>query len=69
MSSRPAHPDPGKGFAWGIFPQSVPSLLKDLPIFLAAFSIFYAFLAMARYWFAPVSSQTEIDLRPGALLE
>src|SRR5208337_516650 len=43
------------------------SLLKDLPIFLATFSVFYAFLAVTRYWLTPVSSQTEIDLRPGAL--
>jgi NitT/TauT family transport system permease protein len=69
MMSRSAHRDPAKTLAWGIFPQSVPSLLRDLPIFLAAFSVFYAFLAMARHWFAPASSQTEIELRPGALLE
>jgi len=69
MKSRPAHRDPAKALAWGIFPQSVPSLLRDLPIFLAAFSVFYAFLVMARHWFAPASSQTEIELRPGALLE
>jgi NitT/TauT family transport system permease protein len=69
MMSRPAHRNPAKTLAWGIFPQSVPSLLRDLPIFLAAFSVFYAFLAMARHWFAPAGSQTEIELRPGALLE
>ena len=69
MKSRPAHRDPAKALAWGVFPQSVPSLLRDLPIFLAAFSVFYAFLVMARHWFAPASSQTEIELRPGALLE
>jgi NitT/TauT family transport system permease protein len=38
-----------------------------LPILLAVFSVFYAFLAMTRYWLTPVSSQTEIDLRLGAL--
>jgi NitT/TauT family transport system permease protein len=69
MKSRPVHSDPAKALSWGILAQSAPSLLKDLPILLAAFSVFYAFLATARYWFAPVSSQTEIDLRPGALLE
>ncbi|HXA76552.1 MAG TPA: ABC transporter permease subunit [Candidatus Acidoferrales bacterium] len=69
MKRPPAHRDPAKALAWGIFPPSIPSLLRDLPIFLAAFSVFYAFLAMARHWFAPASSQTEIDLRPGALLE
>jgi NitT/TauT family transport system permease protein len=42
-------------------------MLKELPIFLAAFSIFYAFLAMARYWLTPLSSQAEISLSPAAL--
>ncbi|HXA56156.1 MAG TPA: ABC transporter permease subunit [Candidatus Acidoferrum sp.] len=52
---------------WGLFPQFDASLLKDLPIFLAAFSVFYALIAMARYWFAPFNSQVEISLRPAAL--
>jgi NitT/TauT family transport system permease protein len=52
---------------WGIFPEAAPSLLKDLPIFLATFSVLFAFLAVTRYWLTPVSSQTHIDLRPGAL--
>jgi NitT/TauT family transport system permease protein len=69
MRSRHPQRDPAGARLWGSFPQNVPSLLKDLPIFLAAFSVFYAFLATARYWFTPVSSQTQIDLRPGALLE
>lgn len=67
------HSDPTKGRAWGIIPHSVPSLLpalfKDAPIFLAAFSVFYAFLAVARYWLTPLNSQTVIDLRPSALPE
>jgi NitT/TauT family transport system permease protein len=69
MRSRPAHCDPAKALPWGNFPQHIPSLFRDLPIFLAAFSVFYAFLAMARHWFAPAGSQTVIDLRPGALFE
>src|SRR3984893_12842343 len=67
MTPPTAQRDPAKTLAWGIFPQGTPSLLKDLPIFLAAFSVFYAFLAVTRYWLTPVSSQTQIDLRPGAL--
>jgi NitT/TauT family transport system permease protein len=69
MKSRPAHRDPARALTWGNFPQNIPSLFRDLPIFLAAFSVFYAFLAMARHWFAPVSSQPEISLRPDALFE
>jgi NitT/TauT family transport system permease protein len=69
MSSprQPQQAPPAKALAWGFFPHSGPSLLKDLPIFLAAFSVFYAFLAVARYWFTPVTAQAEIDLRPSAL--
>ena len=66
---RPARFDPAKTLAWGAFPYGVPSLLKDLPILLAAFSVFYAFLAVARYWLTPVSAQAAIDLRPSALPE
>ena len=64
---QPVQPEPTKALLWGIFPPSAPSLLKDFPIFLAAFSVFYAFLAVARYWLTPVTVQAEIDLRPGAL--
>jgi len=67
MKSRPAQSDPAKALSWGMLAQGAPSLLKDLPILLAVFSVFYAFLAMTRYWLTPVSSHTEIDLRPGAL--
>jgi NitT/TauT family transport system permease protein len=56
-----------KPLAWGIFPSSIPSALKDLPIFLAAFSVFYAFLAVARYWFTPFTAEAQISLRPSAL--
>lgn len=66
MKHRP-QPQPGKALVWGIFPHHAPSLLRDLPIFLAAFSVFYAFLAVARYWLTPVTVQAEIDLRPAAL--
>jgi NitT/TauT family transport system permease protein len=67
MTPTPAQRNPAKVLAWGNFPQRAPSLLKDLPIFLAAFSVFYAFLAVTRYWLSPVSSQIQIDVRPSAL--
>jgi NitT/TauT family transport system permease protein len=69
MRPPPAHGDPARTLAWGNFPLNIPSLFRDLPIFLAAFSVFYALLAMARHWFAPVSPQAEINLRPSALFE
>jgi NitT/TauT family transport system permease protein len=64
---RPAQHESTRALIWGFFPLAVPSFLKDLPIFLAAFSVFYAFIAIARYWLTPFSSQVEISLRPGAL--
>ena len=64
---RPVQLESAKALVWGFFPHEAPSMLKELPIFLAAFSIFYAFLAMARYWLTPLSSQAEISLSPGAL--
>ena len=56
-----------KTLVWGFVPPGAPSFLRDVPIFLAAFSFFYVFLAVARYWFTPINPQSEIDLRPGAL--
>ena len=60
---------PEKILTWGTFPHFSPSILKDLPIFLAAFSIFYAFIAVAHYWLTPFSPQANIDLRPRVLPE
>src|SRR5450631_614424 len=53
--------------AWGTFPASVPSLLRDLPILFAAFALFYAVLSMTHYWLTPVGAPTVIDLSPRAL--
>ena len=67
MRSRPVRSEPAKALVWGIFPEGASSLLKDLLVFLATFSVFFAFLAVTRYWLTPVGSRTEIDLRPRAL--
>jgi NitT/TauT family transport system permease protein len=64
---RPTQPGTTKTFVWGLFPLETPSLVRDLPIFLAAFSIFYAFVSTTRDWLTPISPHTEIDLRFGAL--
>jgi NitT/TauT family transport system permease protein len=53
--------------AWGTFPASVPSLLRDLPILFVAFALFYAVLSMTHYWLTPVGAPTVIDLSPRAL--
>jgi NitT/TauT family transport system permease protein len=53
--------------AWGTFPANVPSLLRDLPILLAAFALFYAVLSMTHYWMTPVSEGTVINLSPSTL--
>ncbi len=66
---RPAQRARERTLTWGIFPHFSPSILKDIPIFLAAFSLFYAFLAVSHYWFTPFSPQANIDLRPSVLPE
>jgi NitT/TauT family transport system permease protein len=53
--------------AWGTFPANVPSLLRDLPILVAAFALFYAVLSMTHYWMTPAGAPTVINLSPSAL--
>jgi len=52
---------------WGVFPAGTSSLLRDLPILLAGFALFYGLLTFARYGVGPVNTQAEIRLYPGAL--
>jgi NitT/TauT family transport system permease protein len=49
------------------FRDSVGSLLRDLPIVVAALALFYGLLALAGYWAGPVNTQPEIHLTPAAL--
>ena len=53
--------------AWGTIPSTVPSLLRDLPILLAALALFYAVLSMTHYWMTPAGVPMEIHLEPSAL--
>jgi NitT/TauT family transport system permease protein len=50
-----------------VFPAAVPSLLRDLPILLAGFALFYGLLSFAHYGVGPVNTQAEIQLHPAAL--
>ncbi len=52
---------------WGTIPSNVPSLLRDLPILLAALAFFYAILSMTHYWMTPAGAPMEIHLEPSAL--
>ena len=52
---------------WGTIPANGPSLLRDLPILLAALALFYAVLSMTRYWNSPAGAPMEIHLEPSAL--
>src|SRR6201996_1991511 len=52
---------------FGTIPVSVPSVVRDLPVILAAFALFYALLSLASYWATPISVETQIDLSPTAL--
>jgi len=64
---RPSQSASTAGPLWNALPASVPSLLRDLPIVLAALALFYALLAMTHTWMGPVSEQAQIQLRPSAL--
>ena len=52
---------------WGIASSGIPSLLRDAPIIIAGFAVFYALLLLARHSLAPVTSHAEINLSPAAL--
>jgi len=52
---------------WEGLSTSVSSLARDLPILVAGLAMFYALLALARYWAGPMNAQATIDLRPSAL--
>jgi len=52
---------------WEGLPASASSLARDLPILIAGLAMFYALLALARYWAGPVNAQASIDLHPSAL--
>jgi len=52
---------------WGVFPAGAGSLLRDLPILIAGFALFYGLLVFAHYGIGPVNTQAEIQLHPGAL--
>ena len=55
------------GMQWEGLSTSVSSLARDLPILIAGLAMFYALLALARYWAGPVNAQASIDLHPSAL--
>jgi NitT/TauT family transport system permease protein len=63
----PTEQQPSSVLARARFPIALPSLIRDLPILLAAFALFYALLTVTHYWIAPVSVRTEIQLAPSAL--
>jgi NitT/TauT family transport system permease protein len=53
--------------SWGRHPLPAPSFLRELPVVLGGLALFYALLALAHRWMAPVTQQTQISLAPGAL--
>ncbi|HEY4838202.1 MAG TPA: ABC transporter permease subunit [Candidatus Acidoferrales bacterium] len=63
----PTEQQPSAVIARARFPIALPSLIRDLPILLAAFALFYALLTVTHYWVAPVSEHTEIHLSTSAL--
>jgi NitT/TauT family transport system permease protein len=63
----PTEQRPSVVLARAKFPIALPSLIRDLPILLAAFALFYALLSITHYWIAPVSVRSEIQLSTSAL--
>jgi NitT/TauT family transport system permease protein len=63
----PTEQQPSAVLARARFPIALPSLVRDLPILLAAFALFYALLTVTHYWVAPVSEHAEIHLSASAL--
>jgi NitT/TauT family transport system permease protein len=53
--------------AWAGLSGSLPSLLRDAPIILGGFALFYALLLLAQHSLAPVNAHAEISLSPLAL--
>jgi ABC-type nitrate/sulfonate/bicarbonate transport system permease component len=52
---------------WGNLSTKTSYLFTDLPIAFSGMALFYGLLSLARYWTAPVNTQTQIDLSPSAL--
>jgi len=52
---------------WGNLSTRTSYLFTDLPVAFAGMALFYGLLSLARYWTAPVNTQTQIDLSPSAL--
>src|SRR5450631_4186098 len=66
MEPRPAN-EASRLLPWGGLSKRVSSLLTDLPIAVTGIALFYGLLSLARYWSAPLNTQTVIDLSPSAL--
>jgi len=53
--------------AWGVVPHGAWSFVTDIPIFAAGLALFYAVVALARYWAGPFAPEAEISNSPAAL--
>jgi NitT/TauT family transport system permease protein len=63
------HPAAGRrsGPPWAPFSSTVPSLLKDIPVIVAALALLYGVMSLAAYWAGPVNTQPVIHLYPSIL--
>ena len=52
---------------WERFPRAGSSILRDLPLILAVFALFYALLSFTHYWLAPAGAEANIQLQLSAL--
>ena len=52
---------------WASFSNTMPPLLRDIPIIIAGLALFYGLISLTRYWVGPVNTQPVIQLYPSAL--
>ena len=52
---------------WGVSLRHASSWMRDVPVILGGFALFYGLLSFARYGVGPINAGANIDLSPGAL--
>src|SRR6266481_5215435 len=55
------------GPPWAAFSNTIPSLLKDIPVIIAGLALLYGLMSLTRYWAGPVNTQPVIHLSPSIL--
>src|SRR5258708_40012382 len=46
------------GPSWAPLSNTIPSLLKDIPVIVAGLALFYGLMSLTKYWAGPVNTPT-----------